>query len=167
MKNLLNQRNVTDQYVILISSNKTMTKESLKEIFSMRSLAQEYFNIGMNILNAKYSLEEEYYELIQTPLLTTKNLPNFILYDIFEMQEIHSLSFMNKVSRVLEEEDIETYRKTMKAEISPSDLICYFKSLILETGYWTFGFERKCKNIIILHNLLSEIHKSNFKIILF
>ena len=50
----------------------TDSKESAKEIFTLRGLAEEYFHIGVSILKAKYTLEEEYYELLKTPLLTTK-----------------------------------------------------------------------------------------------
>lgn len=50
----------------------TAAKESANEIFTFRKLAEEYFNTGMIMLNAKHSLEEEYYELLKTPLLTTK-----------------------------------------------------------------------------------------------
>ena len=143
------------------------------EAHNLRIQAHEYCNLGMHLLNVKYEINENYTMMTDVDLSTYENLPLDILHEIFgkhflalnheiaiiEMKQIYNLRFINKVSKsVFSIEELSTYKIEDKTELKSEDLIWYLKSLITEVRYFTFGNEKKSKNISVLHKILSERH---------
>ena len=134
---------------------KQLRKNKL-EIYNLRNLALAYCELGTSLLKAKEMLTEGYYLLEKANNIPMKDIPNDIVFEIFEMQEIHSLKVIQSLSRSLTLDDLETYKKRSKITLTNEDLVCYLKSIISETGYFTFGAEKKSKNISTLHRILSN-----------
>lgn len=128
-----------------------------------------YYNLGMNLMNAKNEIVENYFLMNQVPIKDYLTLPPDIVYEIFgklmkilnsdsESQQIQSISYINRLSKFLSVDDLLTYKVNDKTELNSEDVICYFKNLIADVKYFTFGNEKKCKNISILHRFLKENH---------
>ena len=86
-------------------------------------MAQEYYTMGINLLKAKSMLNEGYFHLEKAQNVSLKNIPNFIVYEIFEMQQVYSNLFLKNLSSKLDSEELETYFKDAKIRLTNEDLI--------------------------------------------
>jgi hypothetical protein len=116
--------------------------EEVKDIVNLRQLAKTYRDLGLKLIEARDELNENYPVIAETNLTDPSKLNNEYVRDILEMQECHNLASITRLTTKLQtDEELDTYKVDKKTDFNSGEVISLLRSFILESRFFTFGYE--------------------------
>ncbi|CAI2384889.1 unnamed protein product [Moneuplotes crassus] len=148
--------------------------ETQLESYNYHLKAMEYSLYGRKMLRAKNILLDGNFNTGNISTIQLRDIPDDILYELFETQKFHQIKFMSSLPEEMDPEEKITYNFSQAKihENNPDVIISekdsiynsycetYLCLILSELRYFTFGAERKSKNISVLHSILSKHENS-------